>query len=128
MLERWAKTFEIYGDRLFTTYSHPHLPRTNNSMEQTISSLKQLTRMLSGSPNPAVRFKRQGATLAHFLGRKSLPGEKFIAMRQQREFDLARRLIEARRRERSVEHRARSDFAGLLDQFQKDFDAIDGPQ
>ncbi len=128
VLERWETTTDNYGDRLFTTYSHPHLPRTNNAMEQAISSLKQLTRAVSGSPNPAVRFKRQGATYAYFLNRKTSPGEKFIASRKKRDFDLARRLLAARRRERSIEHRARRDFSSLLDQLQKDFDACDPPQ
>ncbi len=127
ILQSWGTTTENYGERLFTTYAHPHVPRTNNGMEQTISSLKQLARTLSGRPNPAVRFKRQAATLALFHKRKKLPGEAFIATRRKRDFELARRLLAARRRERTVEYRARSDFTGLLAQIQRDFKASEPP-
>lgn len=128
VLAKWKGTSETYGDRLFTCYSHPHLPPTNNSTEQAISDLKQLARVLSGKPNPAVRFKRQGATLALFLNRSNLPGEHFINSRRPRDFELARRLLAARRRDRSVEYRARRDFTGLLNDLQEQLDGLESPQ
>lgn len=79
LLTEWCKITRSYWPGLFHCYSDPRIPATNNEMERLIKDLKQLERLLSKSPNPGMRFVRNAPINAHFINRRSLPGEEFLA-------------------------------------------------
>jgi hypothetical protein len=79
LLTDWCKITKSYWPGLFYCYSDHRIPQTNNELERLIKDLKRLERYLSKSPNPGKRFVRNAPINAHFINRRTLPGEEFLA-------------------------------------------------
>lgn len=79
LLATWCNQTENYWPGLFHCYADPRIPATNNDMERLIKKIKQLERVLSKNPNPAIRFILHAATNALVTGRPELPGAEFLA-------------------------------------------------
>ncbi len=58
----WQEHFErllaSFGDRLFTCYDHPLLPRTNNDLEQALRALNREERRITGRKHVGRRLVR----------------------------------------------------------------------
>lgn len=119
ILSAWCEQTDSYWPGLFHCYGNPHIPATNNGTEQLIKETKQLERLLSRSPKPAVRFIRHAATNAKVRGWPRLPGKEFLASRSIEQLRDAERQLRERRRQQGVQSRARRDIDGFAQEVLK---------
>ena len=109
MLGDWCAQTDSYWPGLFHTYSDFRLPGTSNDIERHIKDNKQLVRKQSGSPNPARRFIRHGATNAVVTSRPVLPDKNDLASRSAGDWAVAKKELAARRKSHTALHLARRD-------------------
>ena len=112
MLATWCEQTDNYWPGLFWCYSDPRIPATNNALEQLIKEMKQLERVLSRNPRPAIRFILHAATNALVTSRPQLPGADFLAQLGAEAIQKAEARLRSERKQRGVRWRAIRDFDG----------------
>jgi len=110
LLANWCNQTDNYWQGLFHCYADPRIPATNNDMEHLIKEMKQLERVLSRNPNPAIRFILHAATNALVTGRPSLPGADYLARCGADAMHQAETRLRADRKRRGVGWRAIRNF------------------
>ena len=107
VLSKWCEQTDSYWPGLFHCYGDYRIPGSNNDIERFIKDMKQLVRVLSRNPNPAVRFITHAATNALLATRPVLPDEKTLASYSAEAMREATRQLQERRRAMGIQQQVR---------------------
>lgn len=84
--EHFAKLLHSFGERIFTCYDHPRLPRTNNDLEQALRALVRQERRITGRKHVGPKLLRTPGLVGagELLAREPTPAHHIATLPRAR--------------------------------------------